>query len=314
MLHAASSQALITRFQDTMGATYRMKHLGTPQHMVGIKVTISRTQIKLSQDHYIATIADRFAVTSSASVSTPATTSGCLAQALPGDSTPLDPSTHPYMSLVGSLLWASLTRPDIATAVGRACQHSKNPTAAHWRAALRILKYLYHSRTLGLRYVIGVRPARVSAFADAAFANEASRRSRYGFAVFVGSCLVSWLTKSTSMVCLSTAESEFIAATEAAKDVIWLRGVLNELGLLPSSPSVIYEDNQACVSMITNGSVTARNRHFCVKMAWLRQQVELKTLVFEFVPSKRNLADIFTKILALDQFVYLRDLLFLFRK
>ena len=116
------------------------------------------------------------------------------------------------------------------------------------------------------------------------------------------------------MVCLSTAEAEYIAATEAAKDVIWLRGVLNELGLLPSIPSVVYEDNQACVSMISNSSVTARNRHFCVKMAWLREQVESKALVFKFVPSKRNLADIFTKILALAQFALLRDLLFHFRK
>ena len=85
---------------------------------------------------------------------------------------------------------------------------------------------------------------------DAAFANEPGRKSRYGYAVFLGSCLVSWASKCTTMVCLSTAEAEFVAATEAAKDdVVWLRGLLLELGFSLTAPSVLLEDNQACVSM-----------------------------------------------------------------
>ena len=69
------------------------------------------------------------------------------------------------------------------------------------------------------------------------------------------------------MVCLSTAETEFVAATEAAKDVVWLRGLLLELGFSLSAPSTLLEDNQACVSIIRNNSVSDRNRHFAVKMA-----------------------------------------------
>ena len=113
------------------------------------------------------------------------------------------------------------------------------------------------------------------------------------------------------MVCLSTAESEFVAATEAAKDVVWLRGLLLELGFALTSPSVLLEDNQACVSMIGNNSVSGRNRHFAVKMAWLREQVSNKVLTFIFVPSKLNCADIFTKVLPDAQFRALRDRLML---
>ena len=111
------------------------------------------------------------------------------------------------------------------------------------------------------------------------------------------------------MVCLSTSEAEFVAATEAAKDVIWIRGLLEELNLLPDSASVIYEDNQACVAMISNSSVSSRNRHFAVKMFWLREQVQNRVITFAFVPSKRNIADIFTKVLPDQQFCALRDLL-----
>ena len=109
--------------------------------------------------------------------------------------------------------------------------------------------------------------------------HELDRRSRYGFTVFLGACLISWISKYTVIVCLSTSEAEFVAVTEAAKDVIWVRGFLDELDLLPTSASSIYEDNQACVAMISNHSVSSRNKHFAVKMFWLREQVQNRARV-----------------------------------
>ena len=117
----------------------------------------------------------------------------------------------------------------------------------------------------------------------------------------------SWMSKCTTMVCLSTAEAEFIAATEAAKDVIWIRGLLSELSLDSASPTVIFEDNQACVSMINNHAMSPRNHHFAVKMAWLREQFSANKIKFFFVQSKKTLADLFTKVLPEDQFRALRD-------
>lgn len=86
-----------------------------------------------------------------------------------------------------------------------------------------------------------------------AFGNELAKRSRYGHAVYLSGCLVCWLTKATTAICLSTAEAEYIAATEATKDVLWLRNFLVELGFEMVGPSELYEDNQACVAMVLNG-------------------------------------------------------------
>ena len=169
-----------------------------------------------------------------------------------------------------------------------------------YNPAIRILRYLLATCDLALVYPICVRPVVVSAYADAAFGNELAKRSRYGHAVYLSSCLVCWLTKATTAVCLSTAEAEYIAATECAKDVLWLRNFLIELGFPMSRPSSLYEDNQACVAMVNNHVVTGRNRHFCVKMAWLREQVAAKMVRFVFVASRNNVADIFTKILPPD--------------
>ena len=143
-------------------------------------------------------------------------------------------------------------------------------------------------------------------YTDAALGNEAGMRSRYGYCVSIGGCVVAWKTKCSSMVCLSTAEAEFVAATEAAKDVLWFRGILDELSLLPSDASAVFEDNQACVRMIQNQSVSARNRHFCIKMHWLREQVSNGRVVFHHVTSADNTADIFTKVLPAGTFLRLR--------
>ena len=187
----------------------------------------------------------------------------------------------------------------MAAVVSRACQHSKSPSRAHWRAAIRILRYLLTTANFAIVYQRSVRPVVVTGYADAAFANELQQRSRYGHALYVADCLVCWLTKSTTAVCLSTAEAEFIAAAEAVKDILWLRNFLTELGFPQLQPSTLREDNQACVAMVSNHVVTGRNRHFCVKMAWLREQVANKVVTLVFVSGRNNVADIFTKVLAI---------------
>ena len=194
--------------------------------------------LTLDKSHYIRDVSAKFKQEHAHPVTSPASTSGCLGSAEPGDSP--RSRIHTYMSLLGSLLWVTLTRPDVATVVNRACSHGSAPTMTHWRVVIRILRY-YHlvcTSERGLTYVISVRPTVVSTFTDAAFANEIARRSRYGFAVFLGACLISWVSKCTTiMVCLSTSEAEFVAVTEAVKDIIWIRGLLKELGLLPDSAS-----------------------------------------------------------------------------
>ena len=109
------------------------------------------------------------------------------------------------------------------------------------------------------------------------------------------------------MVCLSTAESEYIAATHAVKATLWLSNMLSEVrGTSPKSIQV-YEDNQVCIKMATDPVVSARNRHFSMRMWWLRQQVDDKRVTLKHVSTELQLTDIFTKVLPLPTFVALRD-------
>ena len=309
ILHVASSSSIINEFARSMDSKYNMQHLGVPQFMIGIKIDIDSSAICLCQQQYIEQAAEKFGQLDSAPVRSPAHPSGCFAQASPGDSPRLDSATHPYLSLVGSLLWITITRPDVQVAVSRACSHSQHATMAHWRAAIRILRYLYATRTYALTYKRSLRPVVVSAFVDAAYGNDDGHRSRRGHLVHLSGCLVIWSTRATGTVCQSTSEAEFTAANECVKDILWLRGILREFGFSFDAPSVVREDNQATIAMVNNHLVSARNRHFCIRMSWLREQATAGIVTFVYVRSQDNLADIFTKILPEPQFRRLRDML-----
>ena len=236
---------IVDDFSARMSKTYAFKNLGVPSLMIGVNIVVAADSIRLNQAHYIRELATKFGQLTAAKVHCPASTHGCLDSSTCPDSEPLDTSVFPYLSLVGDLLWTTITRPDVAAVVSRACQHSKSPTRAHWRAAIRILRYLFTTADYAIVYARTLRPIDVTAFADAAFANEVQQRSRCGHAVYVANCLVCWLTKATTAVCLSTAEAEFIAAAEAVKDLLWVRNFLAELGFPQDGPSQLREDNQA---------------------------------------------------------------------
>ena len=117
-----------------MDVTYKMKHLGQPKFMIGIKIDMNDTCIRLSQHQYIEHAAVKFGQHTAAPANLPAHPSGCLSLESSGDSPLLDPTTHPYLSLVGTLLWTTITRPDVQVAVSRACSHTQGDTMAHCRA------------------------------------------------------------------------------------------------------------------------------------------------------------------------------------
>ena len=91
--------------------------------------------------------------------------------------------------------------------------------------------------------------------------NELDKQSHYVHVVYISVCLVCWLTKTTTTVYLSTVEAEFVTAEGIDKDVLLVHNLLVEIGFLQHDPSVLSEDNQTCVSIVSNHVVTGRNRH-----------------------------------------------------
>ena len=133
-------------------------------------------------------------------------------------------SKVPYALDIGSLMYAMVcTRPDIAHAVGVVSRFMSRPRKQHWEAIKWIFRYLKGS-------LDACASLKLQGYADADFTgNIDSRKSTTGFVFTLGGTAISWASNLQKIVTLSTREAEYVAATEAGKEMIWLHGFLDEL-------------------------------------------------------------------------------------
>jgi hypothetical protein len=226
------------------------------------------------------------------------------------------------MEIVGTLMYAAIsTRLDIAHAVHYLACHMLEPTEQHMTAAKRVLRYLAGTKDLGL--VFGSRNRRDAneassvgqaeqqvdscAFADADWANtKKDRKSITGWVAKLNGDTVSWASKRQRVVALSTCEAELYAEAAAIQEVLWLRGLLTELGLKPRTGSTVFGDNQSAIAVSKNGVKGERTKHVDVKYHFVTETVESGAVRLVWVSTTQQQADIFTKALGAQVFHQLR--------
>ena len=118
---------------------------------------------------------------------------------------------------------------------------------------------------------------------------------------------ISWSSKKQPTIALSTCEAEIVAASEASKDAISLRALLEDLGFADPSPTCLAVDNQSAIAVAYNPEHHDRMKHVARRHFFIRECVENAQIVVPFVASADNLADFFTKPLPPKQFFALRD-------
>jgi histone deacetylase 1/2 len=184
---ARATEALLNKdLQDD----FALKDLGVLHYFWGIEVKKAHDGILLTQQKYTSDLLQRVGMKNCKPMNTPMSSTDKLSI---HDGDPLGPKdTTEYRSIVGALQYLTLTRPDISFAVNKVYQLLHKPTTVHWSAVKRILRYLQFTVDMGLR--IHKSPSTlVSAFSDADWAGcSDDRRSTGGFAVFLGSNLISW--------------------------------------------------------------------------------------------------------------------------
>src|SRR5712664_3645063 len=119
------------------------------------------------------------------------------------------------------------TRPDISFAVSCLSQFLENPGEAHWQAVKRVFRYLAGTRNQALTY--GTEQHGLQGYTDADGASQEHRHAISGYTFIIDGGAVSWCSRKQELVTLSTAEAEYVAATHAAKECIWLRRLMGEL-------------------------------------------------------------------------------------
>ena len=295
-----SSEELIRKYKNDLNARYSLTDLGPIHWLLGIKITCNREArtISLSQTSYIDTILSRFSLSDAKPVATPITPGANLSK----DDAPSDDTEAtrmkktPYREAIGSLMYAGVaTRPDIAFAVSTLSQFLKNPGETHWQVVKRIFCYLAGTKNHALTY--GNEQHDLLRFTDADGASQEHRHTISGFAFLIDGATVSWASRKQELVTLSTAEAEYVAATHAAKESIWLRRLIEPLfGPIPT-PITLLCDNQAALCLATDDNYHARTKHIDIRFHFIRKTISDGHINMKYCPTDEMTADILTKAL-----------------
>jgi histone deacetylase 1/2 len=216
--------------------------------------------------------------------------------------TPLGPADATnYRSVVGALQYLTLTRPDISFAVNKVCQYLHAPTEIHWSAVKRILRYVKANTKIGLS-ISRCKSLLVSGFLDADWAGSLDdRRSTGGFAIFLGSNLISWSARKQSTVSRSSTEAEYKAVANATAEIMWVQILLKEIGIHAPRYGKIWCDNLGAKYLSSNPVFHARTKHIEVDYHFVRERVTRGLLQIDFVPTGDQIADGFTKPITVRQ-------------
>jgi hypothetical protein len=154
-------------------------------------------------------------------------------------------SRVPYANVVGSLMYVMVsTRPDISHAVGVVSRYMENPGKENWEAVKWVLRYLRGTRSYSITYD-GSRDS-VCGYVDSYFAGDLDkRRSTSGYVFTLAGGPISWMSKIQNVVILSTTEAEYMAASHACKEAIWLQGLLGEFGRMQDKVKVFCNSQSA---------------------------------------------------------------------
>jgi hypothetical protein len=318
-----ADEAEFTEHADKLRQRFNIKQMQTASWMLGMRITRDRAArtIKLDQELYVTKALERYGLTECKVASTPEVI-GAATDTTAG----LDDAAERqrYMEIVGTLMYAMIsTRPDIAHAVHWLASNMQAPKRRHMLAAERVLRYLAGTKDVGLVFGSRNGDARadsrgrgtqmtvdVCAFADADWANnKGDRKSISGWVAKLNGDPVSWSSKKQRVVALSTCEAELYAEAAAIQEVLWLRGLMEELGLHTATGSLVYGDNQSTIAVSRNGIKGERTKHVDVKYHFVTETVEGGKVKLQWVPTTEQQADIFTKPLAVPVFAHLRRLL-----
>ncbi|KAJ1293734.1 hypothetical protein BS78_01G091700 [Paspalum vaginatum] len=254
-----------------------MKDLGKTKFCLGLQLEHLPSGIFVYQATYIQKILKKFNMDKSYPSKTP-----MVVRSLDMEKDPFRPRDngeeilgreYPYLSAIGALMYlANSTRLDIVFAVNLLARYSAAPTKRHWVGVKNILRYLIVTRDLGLFYGRN-KDSSLIGYTDADYLSDPhNARSQTGFVYLQGGTAISWKSSKQTLVATSTNHFEIIALYEASRECVWLRRMINHIlqscGMNSiESPTIIYEDNAACVVQMETGYIKSNiTKHIAPKL------------------------------------------------
>ncbi|GJP54688.1 hypothetical protein CLOM_g13741 [Closterium sp. NIES-68] len=308
----SASTALLDSAEQMLEMQFKCSKMGEVKYYLGMHVErdVEKGVLRLQQRKYCEGLAEKYGLQDGGKPATPLpsgfTVEPCADEEVVGDS-----DRKLFHSMVGSLNYAANhTRPDIAFATSRLASVVSRPSHEQLEAAKRLVRYVSATASVGLEYS-GVRQRLqrgaadvksgemlLSCYTDASFNSvKADGTSIRGYVCLLGGGAVSWRSKKQNEVGLSSCETEYMALHHGAKEVVWLRRLLEELGVGQEEPTVVFCDNESAVKLAKNACLHGLTKHIRPKWHWVRRLLD-KEVRLEIVKTHQQAADIFTKRLA----------------
>lgn len=293
LLWVSDSFHLIDSLATVLGKSFELKGLGDVQHFLGLDIKRDTNgHFSMCQSNYIDKIAKSH------------TLEGLKAQSIPlaagyyklNQSKAL-PNNHVYRSLIGSLLYVAVnTRPDIAAAVNILAQKTSEPSEADLAEVKHVLAYLLSTKHHRLQlYNKECDKIPLTGYSDADWGEDKhDRKSISGVLCLVYGAPIIWSSKKQHRVSASTTEAEYYAAGDTIRNLIWLRNLLRDVGIIAENPITLHCDNQSCVKLVLKEN-TKRSKHFDIDYHFVKDEVKKGTIIMNYVPTEINPADLLTK-------------------
>ena len=283
MIITGSKSHKIMEFKEGMKKVFEMTDLGILSSYLGIEIKYEEDYTWLTQRSYIESILHSFKMSECNSVKTPMEARLKLGAERENDE--VNPSI--FRSLIGSLRYLLNSRPDLTYSVNYLSRFMSKPSSEHMNAAKRVLRYIKGTSSFGLRYERGMKKHFVQGFSDSDFAGDKfDRESTSGQVFFIGNSAITWNSVKQGVVALSSCEAEYISASAASCQGIWIIRLIEELLNKKVSPFKSFVDNVSAISLSKNPSQHGRSKHIDTKFHFIRDCVEKG--YGKWITSRRN--------------------------
>ncbi|KAE8676474.1 hypothetical protein F3Y22_tig00111588pilonHSYRG00004 [Hibiscus syriacus] len=265
-----SQQRLEFVTKENLSVRFQMKELGQLKHFLGLEVDRTYKGIFLCQQKYVKDLLKRFGM------------------------------------LECSLIYLTLTRPDISYAVGVMSRYMQNPKKPYLEEVRRILRYVKSTIDYGLLYK-KCEDYKLVGYCEADYAGDHdTRRSTTGYVFKLGSGTISWCSKRQPTISLSTTEAEYRAAVMVAQESTWLIQLMNNLHQPVDYAIPLYCDNQSEIRLAENLVFHSRTKHVEVHYHFFREKVLQEEIEMRQIKTDDQIVDLFTKSLSVGKFEHFR--------
>jgi len=248
-----------------MKQEFKMSMIGELTYFLGMQVKQTSEGIFISQAKYAKDLVKRFGLDGKSHARTPTSTNVKISANL--TSKQVNPTL--YKSMIGSLLYLTASRPDIAFSFRVCARFQANPKESHLTAVKRIIRYVNATVNYGICFSRETNLV-LAGYSDADWAGNADdRKSTSGGCFYVGTNLVAWMSQKQASISLSTAEAEYIVAESCCTQLLWMKKLLWDYGFTQDT-MVIHYDNTSAINISKNPVQHSQTKHIDIRHHFIR--------------------------------------------